>query len=295
MPAQVWKLGFAALWHPELIVAGAIIAALYLWWVYRNRADYPTDRLRIASFLLGVLLLYAGVGTPLDALSDGFLFSAHMLEHEFISYFAPPFLLMGMPPWMWRRILGPRARRVVDALTRPVIALAIFNTAFSVYHLPLIFEAGLHSETIHFLQHAVLFVTGAIMWWPVISPLPEMPRLSYPGKLLYLFLDSVAMTPIFAFILFAPGPLYPTYLHSTQIFGLTPMQDQQLGAIVMNLGSMLSYGVGGIAVFFGWLSHERSQDRSSTLSVYRAGEDEPVVVRRPLATPPDGGSRRSAH
>lgn len=294
MPAQVWRFGFMALWHPELMAAGALIIALYLLPIVHRRQTHPMEPLRAASFIFGIVLLYAGVGTPLDVLSDQFLFSAHMAEHVFITLLAPPLILLGMPVWMLRRIIGRRLQKVVGFLTRPLVGILLFNIAFSVYHFPLLYEAGLHNDTIHFLQHAVLFVTAIFLWWPVVSPLPEMAKLSSPAKLLYLFLASIAMTPIFAILLFAPQPLYPSYLHTTQIFGLTPLQDQQLGAIIMKVSTLFAYGTAAGIVFFQWIAQQRVKDSLETLSVYRAGTDDPVVVRRP-APPPAGGSQRSAH
>lgn len=295
MPAQLWRLGFAALWHPELMAAGALVAGAYLWTVIRARGETPTQALRVVSFLLGVLLLYAGVGTPLDAISDHFLFSAHMLEHVVLSLFAPPLLLAGMPPWLLRRLLGPRLQKLAGWLTQPLVGLIVFNLAFSVYHFPLIYEAGLHSEAVHFFQHAVLVATALMLWWPVITPLPEMARLSPPGKLLYLFLASIAMTPIFALLVFAPTPLYPTYLHTTQVFGFTPLQDQQLGAVVMKLGALAAYGIAAGIVFFSWVAREAARERAATLSVYRPGQTNPALVHRTHPAAPDQGPRRSAH
>lgn len=296
MPVQLWRLGFAALWHPELMLAGALIIAAYLWAVRRgSRSGHVTETMRITSFVLGVAVLYLGVGTPIDAVGDHFLFSGHMIEHSIIGFFSPPLLLLGLPAWMVRRLLGRRLIRVMAFLTRPLTAMLLFNIAMSGFFLPLFVRLSLQSDPMHFVEHAVIFVTALIMWWPVISPLPELSRLSPPGKLLYLFLDMLVMLPATAAVLWSLTPLYPGYLHTTQLFGLTPLQDQEAGGMIMNLAGTAAYGIAGLFIFLGWARREAVREQVSTFTVYRSGEQEPVVVHRHPTPPTDDRSRRSAH
>ncbi len=285
MPAPLAKMGFMALWHPELMAASVVVSALYFF-AARGIATRgyapPTVRQRIW-FLLGVLTLYLAVGSPLDALSDNFLFSAHMLEHALIGMVAPPLLLMGLPDGFWRVVFRSGAvRRTVAFLTRPIFGLLLFNIAFSVYHFPYLYDLGLYNPTAHFFEHAVLFVTGLLMWWPVIAPSQELPQLSAPGKMLYLFVDAILMTPVFAIVLFAPKPLYTFYLHVPRLFGLSPLADQQLGAVVMKLAGLATYGTAAGVVFFDWIRAEMRRERETTLTVYSSSSAEPVrVVRQP--------------
>ena len=282
-------MGFAALWHPELITATLVIAALYLYaarYVGRQGFAVPTAAQRL-SFFSGLVLLYLAVGSPLDALSDNFLFSAHMLEHLLIGIMAPPLLLLGLADGFWRIVFRrDRIRRVVAFLTKPVLALFLFNIAFSVYHFPYLYDLGLYNDSWPFFEHAVLFVTGLIMWWPVIAPSQQLPQISAPAKMLYLFLDAILMTPVFVIVLFAPKPLYTFYLHVPRLFGLTPLADQQLGAVVMKLGALLAYGTGAGVLFFDWIRREAQHERETSLAVYSSTSTEPVRVVR------QGGSEK---
>ena len=283
VPAPLARMGFAALWHPELIAASLVIAALYLWaarGVARRGYTPPTTAQRVY-FLLGIALLYLAVGSPLDALSDNFLFSAHMLEHILIGMAVPPLLLLGLPDGFWRVLFRQGAiRRTVGFLTRPILALFLFNIAFSVYHFPYLYDLGLSNGAWHFFEHAVLFVTGLIMWWPIIAPSQELPRISAPAKMVYLFVDAILMTPVFAVVLFAPKPLYSFYLHVPRLFGLSPLADQQLGAVIMKLGVLVTYGTAAGVIFFDWIHKEALRERESMLAVYSSDSPEPVRVVR---------------
>ena len=57
------------------------------------------------------------------------------------------------------------------------------------------------------------------------------------------------MGPVSAWLAFETRPLYPTYLHSLRLYGLTPLEDQRLGALIMVLMSTVAYGIAGLAAF----------------------------------------------
>jgi putative membrane protein len=98
--------------------------------------------------------------------------------------------------------------------------------------------------------------TGALNWWPILSPLPELPRLSPPGQILYLFLEAVPATVLGALIVFAPTVLYPTYAAAPRVLGLDALADQQIAGLVMWTPGGLIYLGALTAVFFTWFGRE---------------------------------------
>jgi putative membrane protein len=98
-----------------------------------------------------------------------------------------------------------------------------------------------------------MFMAGAtLMWWPVLSPLPELPRLSYPLQMLYLFLLSIPMSMVAVYIVYADEVLYPAYAAAPRLFALSPMQDQLLGGLIMWIpGGLFFYAILSV-VFFRW-------------------------------------------
>ena len=108
--------------------------------------------------------------------------------------------------------LGVRQfRAALRQLTRPLIALVIFNGVIVLTHWPMLVNAMLEHHSLHLVGHVVLFGSATLMWWPVVSPLPEMPTLSYPGRMLYLFLQSIVPTVPASFLTFGSTPLYSFY------------------------------------------------------------------------------------
>ncbi len=195
--------------------------------------------------------------SPLDEIGDGYLFSAHMLQHLLLALVAPPLLLLGTPAWLLRPLLRVAPiRRTLHVLTAPPAAFVLFNATFFIWHVPALYEETLHNEVIHIIEHLLFIATGMSNWWPILSPLPELPRVSPPAQILYLFLDGVPATVLGALIVFAATPLYPTYAAAPRVMGLEPITDQQLAGLVMwMLGGMI-YLLALSLVFFTWLQRE---------------------------------------
>jgi putative membrane protein len=209
-------------------------------------------------FLLGMAVLWLGADWPIHDLAERYLFSVHMVQHTLFSLVAAPILLAGMPVWLLRRLLGPRwVRSVWRVLTRPVAALVLFNGVLFFMHWPAVVEIAVTNELAHFGLHVLLVGSALVMWWPILSPLPEMPPLPAPGQMLYLFLESLAPTIPASFLTFGTHPLYPVYATFPRIWGMGVLTDQLIAGLIMKLvGGMILWGVIA-AVFFRWGQRER--------------------------------------
>src|SRR5439155_12379187 len=124
--------------------------------------------------------------TELDELADARNFTMHMLQHLIQTFVIPPLLLLGTPGWMLRPIVLARPLRSIFTLfTMPVIAFLLFSAVFVTAHFPVVFERMCRDEYFHIFLHVLFMAAGVLMWWPILSPVPEMPRLSYPAQILY--------------------------------------------------------------------------------------------------------------
>ncbi len=220
------------------------------------------DPRQTATFTLGVLVIFFALLSPLHRISNDFLFSAHMLQHVLLTLVAPPLLILGTPDWLIRRILRPDPLFIAARIaTHPVPAFLLFNVIFSIWHMPALYNLSVTVHAAHVLEHLLFMAAAVLMWWPLASTMPELPRLSYPLQMLYLFLLSIAQLIIFAPITFASGPLYEWYANAPRIIALDAVADQQVGAIIMKIGGGAILITLIIAAFFRWYNREQEKTR----------------------------------
>ncbi|MEE9199304.1 MAG: cytochrome c oxidase assembly protein [Dehalococcoidia bacterium] len=253
--------------EPSVILGVFLLEALYLIGVGPLRERYgwgqEVGHRRVVSFTLGVWFIFFALSSPLDTLSDEFLFSAHMVQHLILTLVVPPLLLLGTPGWLLRPLL--RSSRVFQGakfLTFPPVAFVLFNGTFAMWHVPAIYDAGLEHLSVHIIQHLLFMATGVLLWWPILSPLPELPRLPYGGQVLYLFLLSVPPGVIGGVITFSNDVLYSTYAEAPRIWGLSASADQQIGGVMMKLPGFLIFIIAAAIVFFNWAAKEEARDRA---------------------------------
>jgi putative membrane protein len=253
------------IWHPhfEVWVLVGLLATGYLTAIRRIGPRYvepgesPATRGQRRFFFLGLLAMYIAADWPIHDLAERYLYSVHMVQHMLLTLVVPPLLLAGTPHWLARTLLKPRwLMWITRKLTRPLVALLLFNAILVFSHWPVVVEATLGSELLHFLSHSILFLSGIIMWWPVLSPLPELPRASYPGQMLYLFLQTIVPTVPASFLTFAEKPIYKVYETFPRWFPISILEDQRIAGLTMKIiGGLLLWAV--IAVlFFRWSSKE---------------------------------------
>ena len=260
-------------WHPHVDV-WAVVLALgggYAVAVRRFGPRYvppdepPATRGQVTAFSLGVLTILIAADWPIHELAEERLFSVHMVQHFLLSLVAPPLLLLGTPGWLMRALLRPRwLLATVRVLSKPLVALLLFNGYIALSHWPPVVDLQVSSEVAHFLLHSVLVGTALLMWMPVLSPMAEIPRLSYPAQMLYLFAQSIVPTVPASFLTFAGDPLYPFYAQAAPLAGMDAVLDQRIAGLIMKLlGGLLLWGA--IAVlFFRWHAREEATGVADT-------------------------------
>jgi putative membrane protein len=251
-------------WHPHpdvwllfgSIVAGYLIACRR----HEEATGEATPRRKRRLFLLGMGVLWLGADYPIHDLAENYLYLMHMVQHMLFTLVAAPILIAGMPAWLLRDLLRPRLVRTVwRFLTRPVVALVFFNAVLLFTHWPAVVEASVSSALLHFSLHVLIVFSALVMWWPVMSPLPELPSLPAPGQMLYLFFQSLAPTIPASFLTFGHHPLYPIYGTFPRIWGVNVLSDQLAAGLIMKLiGGLILWGVIA-AIFFRWGAREERE------------------------------------
>jgi putative membrane protein len=256
--AGLWQWSF----EPWVLALLALSGALYAigvrrLWRHAGLARGIAAR-QVGYFAAGWLTLVAALVAPLDALG-AHLFFAHMVQHELLMLVAAPLLVLGRPlaAWTWafspaRRVAIGRATRVRwwawtwGLLTGGLAAWSLHAIALWLWHVPGLFEAALHHESLHALQHASFLVTALLFWWAVLGA--DARSRSSGFAMIYLFTTMMHTGALGALITLAPTPWYPSYAATGGALGLDPLQDQQLGGLVMWVPGGMAYLAAGLAV-----------------------------------------------
>ena len=234
-----------------------------------TRNPEPVSRPRQLAFLAALLSVFFSLNGPLHDLSDTFLFSAHMVQHLVLTLVFPPLLLAGLDddvlaPLLRMRVVGPLLR----TLTRPIWCFVVFNVVLAAWHLPPMYNTAMRHHAVHIVQHLMFMGASVLMWWPLASPSRALPRLPHAGQMLYCFLMSVPMSLVSVYIVYASSVLYPAYAAAPRIAGLSPLEDQRLGGLIMWIPGGLVFLVIMTVIFFRW-SATYAED----------GSDHPVPAR----------------
>ena len=289
-----WKL------YPSFLVGWLLFGGAYYLAAGPLRRYFPgsgpVPLAKVASFTLAMLIMLVSLQGPLHELSDYYLFSAHMVQHLGVMLVMPPFLLYGLPEWMlrpafrWRPVLA-----VARVLSLPLVAFALNNVIFGAWHFPGPYDLMMRNHDVHVVMHLMIMATGAIMWWPVMSPLPELPRIAPPLQMVYLFVLGIPMMVVAALITFSDTALYTWYAAAPRIFPLDVLNDQRLGGVIMWVPGALVLWLGITMVYFRWTNGERAVDDAEGVERKRVGLSGLVINPPPFpeAAPRSGLSSRS--
>lgn len=231
----------------------------------------------------GVALLFVFSYWPIHDLAEDFLFSVHMTQHTVFSLVAVPILLAGTPGWLVSWMIRP-VLPVMRRLVRPLPASLLYNGVIAISHAAAWVNFTSSNELAHFLAHSLLVVTAAIMWLPVLHDRPELPTMSAPVKMVYLFAQSLLPNVPAIFLAFAESPLYQWYADAPRLFAtFDAIEDQQLaGAIMKTAGTMIIWGV-IVVMFFRWY---RDSERSGANDLLRWEDVERELSKSPAPTEP---------
>ncbi len=252
--------------HPSTVIGLAVLGIVYLWRASQASPDERVSGWRKLSFFSALFVIFASLNGPLHDLSDNYLFSGHMVQHLLLTMLMPPLLIAGIAGWMLRPLLGNRViRAIATRVTRPIACFIIFNIVIAGWHIPAMYNAAMESHDIHIVEHLMFMAAAVLMWWPLTSPLPELPRLAYPGQMLYCFLMMIPMSVVAVYITMADTVLYPFYSSAPRIMKLSPMEDQLLGGLIMWVPGGILFMIIMTVVFFKWAA--RGEDNAAAAQV----------------------------
>jgi cytochrome c oxidase assembly factor CtaG len=182
-----------------------------------------------------VLVLAVSV-TPLGTLALHYLLTAHLVQNVVLAEWAPALAVAGLSAAMATALAD---RVPLRRLAHPLVALPLWVLAYVVWHLPPLYEAALEHHVLLHLEHATYFLTGALLWWPVVQAEPH--RLGAGGKSAYLFAAFVFSAPLGLMLSLAPEPFYDFYAEAPRVRDLSPLRDQQIAGVAMSVAEAVVF------------------------------------------------------
>ena len=243
---------------PEILAGIALAAGLYVfgWWrLCRYKSGCTVlPAWRGWCFAAGLASIAVALLSPIEVFSELFFF-VHMTQHLLLVVVAAPLLWLAAPllPMMEAlpeglrlglgRLLvsGSPLYRLFGVFAHPLLALALFTGALAVWHVPPFYDAAQGQTAVHHLEHLIFLGTALLFWWPVIHPAGGPRRLSYGASILYFVPVLLEGNLIGALLTFANHPIYATYQQVPRLWGISVVQDQQLGGLIMWVPGGLVY------------------------------------------------------
>jgi putative membrane protein len=225
--------------NPLQVAPIAVASALYWRWTARlRRRGTPPPRWRVALFWTGIFLLLVALVSPLDRLAEKHLFTFHMLQHLLLGDLAPLAILAGVTGPLLRPAL--RYLHRLRPLAHPLVALPLWALNLYVWHLPFFYEAALHHDLAHALEHVCFFTAGLLIWTPVLEPLPAPEWFGTGAKLGYIVAVRLLTTVLANVFLWSGSVFYPFY-EGRGLWGVSALHDQGIaGAVLMIEGSVVT-------------------------------------------------------
>jgi cytochrome c oxidase assembly factor CtaG len=247
---------YAFAFEPFFLVLGAAALVLY---ARAARAEHAPRR-NVALFVLGVLLIAGALNSPLETLAVDYLLLIHLLQNVIIADWAPPLLILGLTPAM-RAALARRGGRPFAALTRPKVTLPVWLVGWYGIHFAVFYDFALEHHWALHVEHVALIAIGFLFWWPVFSEEPQ--QLSTPLKLAYLGAGFVGSVFLGLALTFSSSPIYDYYKQVPRIWGLSAVQDQNFGGILMTTEQAIVFLTSIIYFLVRLLQEEEAKERAA--------------------------------
>jgi cytochrome c oxidase assembly factor CtaG len=256
---------------PAVLAPLALFAGIYVWRFVRVRREAAARGrpatgarpLQALAFAGGMLALLAALVSPIDGLGEDYLFSAHMVQHVLLGDIAPLLILLGLS----RAIMRPATRRLMwlerrlGPLANPATGIAIWLALMYLWHVPALYDAAAEHAGVHLLEHTSFFAAGVALWWPLIQPVPMRRRLTGLQPLGYIGAAKAGLAALGLYLAWSSTALYPYYEQTPRIWGLTPVEDQNVGGVIMMVEQSFTLVLVMVALFVRMLAQSEEEQR----------------------------------
>ena len=251
---------------PAVLAPLALLAGVYVW-RFRNARREAGGRgagaLQAAAFTGAMLALLAALVSPLDGLGEEYLFSAHMVQHVLLGDIAPLLLLLSLS----RVIMRPATRRLaaveraLGPFASPWIGIVLWLGLMYLWHIPALYDLAVEHPLVHLLEHVSFFTAGVALWWPLVQPVPMRRRLTGMQPLAYIASAKAGLAALGLVLTWSATAIYPYYESTPRIWGLSPVDDQNVGGVIMMVEQSLTLVLVMVALFVRMLVRSEVEER----------------------------------
>jgi cytochrome c oxidase assembly factor CtaG len=251
---------------PAVLAPLALLAFVYIRRFRRARAEAGgrgAGPLQAFAFAGCMLALLAALASPIDGLGEDYLFSLHMLQHVLLGDVAPLLLLLSLSRVIMRPLTRRlmRVERALGPFAHPLTGIALWLVLMYFWHIPAMYDAALNHPLVHVLEHFCFFTAGIAVWWPLIQPVPMRHRLTGLQPLAYIGAAKVGLAVLGLYLTWSTTVFYPYYETVPRIWGLTAIQDQNMGGAIMMVEQSITFVTVLAWVFVRMLSSSEAEQR----------------------------------
>lgn len=218
-------------WEPLFLALAFVAVVLYVRAARRERVS----SWRVACFATGVFMIAASLNSPLETLAADYLLVMHLFQNVVIADWAPPLLVLGLTPRM-REEIARHGGRALATLTRARVALPVWLVGWYAIHFAGFYDAALENPWLLNVEHVLLIAIGLVFWWPVLTG-----RFSPPVAIAYLGAGFVGSAFLGLALTFSMSVLYDYYAGVPRIWGLSALEDQNYGGVLMSVEQALIF------------------------------------------------------
>jgi putative membrane protein len=259
-PRIVW------LSDPAVLAPLALLAFVYIRRFREARAEAggrgagPLQALAFAGAMVALLIALV---SPIDGLGEDYLFSFHMLQHVLLGDVAPLLLLLSLSRVIMRPLTRRlmRVERALGPFAHPLTGIGLWLFLMYLWHIPAMYDAALNHPLIHVLEHFCFFAAGIAVWWPLIQPVPMRHRLTGLQPLAYIGAAKVGLAVLGVYLTWSTSVFYPYYETVPRIWGLSAIQDQNMGGAIMMVEQSITFVTVLAWVFVRMLSSSEAEER----------------------------------
>ena len=228
LPPQPETLAERWNFDPVLLATLLTVALAYGFGHARLRARPGAGREAVL-FGAGWLVLAAALVSPLCALTVS-LFSARVGQHMLVAMVAAPLLALGRP--------GPRLEALLPAIPGAMVmrrvggqaaSAILFGAALWLWHTPAAYSLTFRSDAAYWVMHVTLAGSAILLWHALAVRGPAEPLAAFASG----FATTLHMSLLGALLTFASRPLFAPHAATATPWGLTALEDQQLGGLIM--------------------------------------------------------------